>query len=227
MRITRVPESVLERLESVGHVVVKGDPMEYPTAHRQHFSSRGLTVHHYTITYDKALWWVGPKGDRQEPPEIADWVKEDPILFRNDDEMKAVSAQASPTNNFGASRAGATWAHYLRKVTSATVEEAIVTYGKLLSELEKPGIPQNITIKELMSVRAIAEFLASPTPHMWNAIMDREEGKVADTINRNQLTTINVNIRRIQDDVEVVDSTVEPVIQIPERTDNHDDSGTG
>lgn len=94
-----------------------------------------------------------------------------------------------------------TWSALINKVTNMTVSEAAEYFGKLA---ENKDYPQGITLREVMIARAIQDFMEKPNPAIWNAIMDRSEGKVAESMNVHQVTEVEIKISRV-DDTPIID----------------------
>lgn len=88
-------------------------------------------------------------------------------------------------NNKGAPPRGESWKDIIHHVTSMTAEEAARTYGKIARDFKQYG---KVTLRELMVVRGVHAFLSEPNASLWNAIMDRDEGKVTQPINVSKLS---------------------------------------
>jgi len=87
-----------------------------------------------------------------------------------------------------------TWKSVIDQITNMTAEEASKYFGELA------GIDQfqGRTLKEIMVIRAIQNFIIEPNSQMMNTLIDRVEGKVADRVDLNQVTEITVNIRTVK-----------------------------
>ncbi len=89
----------------------------------------------------------------------------------------------------------ATWNAIIQRVMQMTATEAVEYFGEAIQNLSKYG---DKTLKELMVIRAVQEFMENPSANIWNTLMEREEGRVADTVNVNQISAIEVHIRKVE-----------------------------
>ena len=92
-------------------------------------------------------------------------------------------------------RADNTWSAIIRRVMGMTASDAKIYFGDVIANI--PDASEQ-TIKELIVAKVVGDFLLDPSPGMLNLLMEREEGKVADSVNINQITSIEVNIRKIE-----------------------------
>lgn len=96
----------------------------------------------------------------------------------------------------GKKPAGKTWSDIIANVTNMTAAEASEYFGQLANSGK---YPVGITLKEIMVARAIEDFLEKPNSAIWNTMMDRAEGRVADTVNVHQITDVEISIKRKED----------------------------
>ena len=89
-----------------------------------------------------------------------------------------------------------TWSQTMRELTDMTAEEFAAECKVVAKEFRQYG---KIKIRKLMAMVAIKEFVNNPTPGLWNTIMDRMEGKVAESVNLNQVQAIQISIRKVED----------------------------
>jgi hypothetical protein len=82
-------------------------------------------------------------------------------------------------NRTGWGRAG--WGEIVARVTRMTVAEAVEYFGSLAADLATFD-RQDRTLRELMVFAAVHSFLERPNPMLWQTMMEREEGKVPQTI---------------------------------------------
>lgn len=97
----------------------------------------------------------------------------------------------------GKRKAEDSWAGRINHILSMTAEEAAGYFGVLA---ENKAYPQGVTIKDLMIARAIQDFMEKPSSSIWNSIMERSEGKVAEAVNVHQVTEVEINIRRVDNE---------------------------
>lgn len=86
-------------------------------------------------------------------------------------------------NPKGAPKRGESWAEIIKRVGEMTPAEAAERSLVLAKELIKIG--DGITLKEAVVLRVYAALLFEPQPGLFNAFMERTEGKVAQTLNVN------------------------------------------
>lgn len=104
--------------------------------------------------------------------------------------------------------AGSRWKDVIQRVTNMTASEAAAYYGEVANNLAVYG---EVALRDLMVLRAIQSFIEDPSPALWNLLMEREEGRVADTVNVNQIGAVHISItRRKDDDVIVVEPNDAP-----------------
>jgi hypothetical protein len=70
------------------------------------------------------------------------------------------------------------WGNIIRAISSMTPEEIAREFGEAVSERLK-AYPKK-TLREIMVLRAIETFIEYPNSSLWNAIMERDEGKIAE-----------------------------------------------
>lgn len=82
------------------------------------------------------------------------------------------------------------WSAVLKRITAMTPAEIVEEFGDKVAEKLAQYTLVNKTIKELMVLRAIDDFMTKPSASIWNLMADREEGKLPDKVDG----TMNVNI---------------------------------
>lgn len=92
-----------------------------------------------------------------------------------------------------------TWSAIIKRVLAMNASDAQAYFGEAIKNIPAAG---DQTIKELIVAKVVGDFLLNPSPGMLNLLMEREEGKVADTVNLNSITQIEVNIRRKEKEIE-------------------------
>jgi len=84
-----------------------------------------------------------------------------------------------PINPYTEKRGYQSWQSTIRRISSLKASELRDIYGDVISNLEKYG---NVTLRELVVLRAFEELVKNPTPAMLSLIMERDEGKVPQAI---------------------------------------------
>ncbi len=76
------------------------------------------------------------------------------------------------------------WAGIIREVMGMNAETLATEMGGNTNELGHAllKLPRGVPIKRLLAARLIAALMFDPTPGLVNALMDREEGKVAQPV---------------------------------------------
>ena len=86
-------------------------------------------------------------------------------------------------NPKGRPKDGQSWQGILREITNMTAEELLEVTGErgdLGSEIKK--FPKGVPMKKLLAARLITALMFDPTGSLFNVLMDREEGKVQETL---------------------------------------------
>lgn len=71
------------------------------------------------------------------------------------------------------------WAETIKRIANTPADELERLYGDAVRNLGRYG---NITLRELVVVRAFYEMAKEPNPALFGLIMDRSDGKVAQTV---------------------------------------------
>lgn len=85
-------------------------------------------------------------------------------------------------NPKGAPKRGESWREVVRSMGNLTVPEALARWPELADALPPHGDLSTVTIKEIVVMRAFKAILTAPDSALWNAIMDRAEGRPAQPI---------------------------------------------
>lgn len=88
-------------------------------------------------------------------------------------------------NKKGAPKRGESWAEIIKRVGEYTPSEAAERSLSLAKQLLEIG--DGMTLKEAVIMRIYASLLFEPQPGLFNAFMDRTEGKVTQPIEVNDL----------------------------------------
>ncbi len=72
----------------------------------------------------------------------------------------------------------ASWGNIIRSITGMTPDEIEKEFGSTVSERLKAYGKK--TLREIMVLRAIETFIEYPSSSLWNAMMERDEGKIAE-----------------------------------------------
>jgi hypothetical protein len=86
---------------------------------------------------------------------------------------------ASP-NPAGAPKRGESWAEIIKRVGALTPKEAAAHCQAIAGQLASIG--DGVTMKEAVVMRVYAALMFEPQPGLFNAFMDRTEGKVSQTL---------------------------------------------
>lgn len=96
-----------------------------------------------------------------------------------------------------------TWANIIREVGDMYPEDIAMLVGENhpLGQVMK-ALPQTIQMKYLITARVFAALMEEPRASLWNGLMDRAEGKVAERVNMNTRAEIFVSVIDEDEDVE-------------------------
>lgn len=83
-------------------------------------------------------------------------------------------------NPAGRPKTGESWAELIKKVGEMTPAEAAKYCKSIAGQLA--GIGDAVTLKEAVVLRVYTALLFEPQPGLFNAFMDRTEGKVPDKL---------------------------------------------
>jgi hypothetical protein len=89
-------------------------------------------------------------------------------------------------NPRGRPKEGQSWAAVIREVSEMTPEQVVEMLGKnnpLSQSFEQ--MPKGIPMKYLATIRLYSSVMFDPTKGIWDAIVDRDEGKVPDKMEYN------------------------------------------
>ena len=89
---------------------------------------------------------------------------------------------ASP-NPSGRPKDGQSWREVIADVSNMTIDDILVMVGRdneLGMQLAK--MPKNLQMKYMVTARVMAALMFEPTAGLWNGLMDRMEGKVAERL---------------------------------------------
>lgn len=105
-------------------------------------------------------------------------------------------------NPLGRPKKGNTWGDLFATLGNKTGPEIAKMLDKMRIKEEFAGLPDSLTIKELMAITTIAQLLRESTPGLLTAYMDREEGKVPDVVDANVKTQRTI----------VLDANARPIV---------------
>lgn len=89
-------------------------------------------------------------------------------------------------NPKGRPKDGESWASIIKQMGDMYPEDILAFIGKsnpLGAEIAQ--LPKGVQMKYLITARVMAALMFEPTSGLWNGLMDRAEGKVAETYNVN------------------------------------------
>ena len=85
------------------------------------------------------------------------------------------------TNPIGRPRDGESWRAILEEVSNMTAPELATIVSREKAKVLKDK-PQDVIIKYLVVGSVLASLVEIPNASLWNSLMDRTEGKVADRV---------------------------------------------
>lgn len=91
-------------------------------------------------------------------------------------------------NLAGAPKRGQSWAELIRDLTELDGPQAAARAGFLAAQFKR--LQPGVTLKELVVLRVIASLIDEPQPGLFNALMDRAEGKVTLPLEHTQRETV-------------------------------------
>ena len=99
---------------------------------------------------------------------------------------KATSTSWKPGqsgNPAGRPKDGQSWKEVISECSNMTVEDILQMVGET-NDLGRAikAMPKNVQMKYLVTSRVLAALMFEPTSGLWNGLMDRMEGKVAERI---------------------------------------------
>jgi hypothetical protein len=108
-------------------------------------------------------------------------------------------------NPKGRPKDGESWAGIIREISNMTAGEVIELVGDK-NDLGKAfkQMPKNVQMKKLITARVMAALMFDPGSGLWNALMERAEGKVPDVHEIDGNMTLNIpglqgTLKRIYD----------------------------
>ena len=86
-------------------------------------------------------------------------------------------------NPSGRKRDDHSWKEVIAECSNMTVEDILQMVGET-NDLGRAikAMPKNVQMKYLVTARVLAVLMFEPTSGLWNGLMDRMEGKVADRV---------------------------------------------
>ena len=86
-------------------------------------------------------------------------------------------------NPAGRPKDGQSWKEVISECSNMTVEDILQMVGET-NDLGRAikAMPKNVQMKYLVTSRVLAALMFEPTSGLWNGLMDRMEGKVAERI---------------------------------------------
>lgn len=86
-------------------------------------------------------------------------------------------------NPAGRPKDGQSWREVIADVSNMTIDDVLVMVGRdneLGQQLAK--MPKKLQMKYMVTARVFAALMFEPTAGLWNGLMDRMEGKVAERV---------------------------------------------
>lgn len=99
-------------------------------------------------------------------------------------------------NPGGRPKDGHSWSEIVKEVGNMYAQDLLAiidsdtTLGKILLKL-----PHNVQMKYLVTARVFASLMLEPTSGLWNGLMDRAEGKVAQEVILEKGKTISIEMK--------------------------------
>lgn len=124
------------------------------------------------------------------------------------DERGHILPGSGPNNPAGAPRQGMSWAGVIRDVMQQTSEQLADEVGRdneLGAAISR--LPKGVPFKKLLAARLMQALMFDPTPGLLSALMDREEGKVADKLDLSVRPALKVRAERDEEE-DVIDGEV-------------------
>lgn len=90
-----------------------------------------------------------------------------------------VVPESEPVDPYAKKQGYRSWQQTIRRMANKTVSELKIEYGYAIEHLERFG---DITLRELIILKAFEEMVKNPNPSMLNLIMERDEGRVPQAI---------------------------------------------
>lgn len=86
-------------------------------------------------------------------------------------------------NPAGRPKDGQSWKEVISECSNMTVDDILQMVGET-NDLGRAikAMPKNVQMKYLVTARVLAALMFEPTSGLWNGLMDRMEGKVAERI---------------------------------------------
>lgn len=86
-------------------------------------------------------------------------------------------------NPAGRPKDGESWKAVITEVSNMTVEDILLMVGET-NDLGRAikSMPKKVQMKYLVTARVMAALMFEPTSGLWNGLMDRMEGKVAERL---------------------------------------------
>lgn len=109
-------------------------------------------------------------------------------------------------NPAGAPKRGESWAEIIKTVGDLTPEELVTKAVPQWLKAFK-GMPKGVTFKELVVIRAFASLLDESSASLFNALMDRADGKVQDRVQVNDGDALKVVIEYANTQNNVAEAT--------------------
>jgi hypothetical protein len=85
-------------------------------------------------------------------------------------------------NPKGAPKRGQSWAEVIKEIGEKTTDEIIEELGSSELAASFKKMPKAVTLKRLVTMRVMSAIMFEPQPGLFNAVMDRAEGKVQSTL---------------------------------------------
>ncbi len=96
-------------------------------------------------------------------------------------------------NPKGAPKRGESWAETIKAISDMTPAQAAEWCNQVAGKLKSIG--DDVSLKQAVTLRVFAALMFDPQPGLFNAVMERTEGKVADRVEHSgSVTLIEVDI---------------------------------
>lgn len=90
-----------------------------------------------------------------------------------------VYSAETPIDPYGRKGGYQSWQQTIRRISQMKASELKTIYANAIDYLDSYG---NITLRELAIIKAFESVIANPNPAMLGLIMERDEGKVPNTV---------------------------------------------
>jgi len=98
-------------------------------------------------------------------------------------------------NPTGRPKDGESWAAVIKEVSNMNTDDILALVGKN-NDLGKAmaQMPKNVQMKYLVVARVMAQLMFEPQSSLWNSLMERVEGKVAQPITGDSTAPLRIEV---------------------------------